>query len=201
MRTQSTINRVLLASIGMVLLGGGLLVLAGGFDIYRHWDLNPPVGWPLTAPDDVLLSTADRTAWTDQDWWWPAVIAGLAIVLLLALWWFLAQLRRHRPGRMPVGSPDRRQGVQLRDDALSDALAADAGSLPGVRNAAVRLTGRPSRAEAHIGLVLDPDGAPDAVLEALWSGPVERARRSAGWQHLPVSASLQVARRAPHRAD
>lgn len=68
-------------------------------------------------------------------WWWPAVIAALALVALLALGWLLAQLRRHRPGTLSVGGTPPQEGVELRDRALSDAIAADAGALPGVEHA------------------------------------------------------------------
>ncbi|MFG2196679.1 alkaline shock response membrane anchor protein AmaP [Streptomyces sp. NPDC048639] len=201
MQTQARVNRTLLALAGVVLLGGGLLILAGGFDVYRHLNLNPPSGWPLTAPNDVLLSRADRTAWTGQGWWWPTVIAGLAIVLLLALWWLLAQMRQRHPGRMPVGGPRPQQGVQLRDDALSDTLAAEAGHLPGVQDAAARMTGRPAHPEARVRLTLDPDGAPGPALTQLWHGPVARARRSTGWEQLPTSVQVRVARQKPHRVE
>lgn len=101
MKRKSAINRVLLALTGIVLLGSGILILAGGFDLYRRWRLTPPDGWPLTAPDGVLLDAADRTRWTDEGWWWPVVIAVLTLVVVLAVWWLLAQLRRTHPGHIP----------------------------------------------------------------------------------------------------
>lgn len=104
MKRKSAVNRILLALTGIVLLGGGLLMLAGSFDLYRSWRMTPPRGWPLTDPRAVLLTRPDQTRWTDEGWWWPTVIAVLAIVVLLALWWLLAQLRRTHPGRIPVGA-------------------------------------------------------------------------------------------------
>ncbi|MFD0394068.1 DUF6286 domain-containing protein [Streptomyces nogalater] len=110
MTQRSALNRSLLGLAGLVLLGGGLLILSAGLDLYRRRDLVPPDGWPLTAPADVLLGSADRTRWSSQGWWWwPAVIAALALVALLALWWLLAQLRRHRPGSLAVGGTPRRR--------------------------------------------------------------------------------------------
>ncbi|MFD7539922.1 alkaline shock response membrane anchor protein AmaP [Streptomyces sp. NPDC059819] len=197
---RPAVNRILLALAGLVLLGGGLLILAGGLDLYRRWHLTPPDGWPLTTPHTVLLSTADRTRWTDQGWWWPVVIAALAVIILLALWWLLAQIRRTRPGNIPIGIPPA-DGVELRDHALADAVAADARQLPGVQHARVQLDGRTRHPEVRITLTLAPDSEPAPVLQALCHGPLERARHSTGWTQLPTQARLQITPHKPHRAE
>lgn len=201
MKTRTAMNRILLALAGVVLLGGGLLVLAGGLDIYRRWNLTPPADWPLSTPHDILLSRADRTRWTDESWWWPTVIAALALVVLLSLWWLLAQGRRRRPGRLLVGGTPPQDGVELRDQALNDALAADAGQLPGVHRAGATMTGRPSRPQARLTLTLTPDSAPTEVLDALRLGPLEHARESAGWEHFPTETRLRVVGHGPHRVE
>ncbi|MFJ4621578.1 alkaline shock response membrane anchor protein AmaP [Streptomyces sp. NPDC088812] len=144
MTPRPALNRSVLALAGLVLLGGGLLILFAGLDLYRRHDLVPPAGWPLTAPDDVLLGSADRARWSSQGWWWPAVIAALVLAALLALWWLLAQLSRRRLGFLPVGGTPPQEGVELRDRALSDAIANEASALPGVDDATVRITGRPA---------------------------------------------------------
>ncbi|MFD3580418.1 alkaline shock response membrane anchor protein AmaP [Streptomyces sp. NPDC058644] len=200
MKRQSVINRALLVLAGIVLLTGGLLALAGGLDLYRRRHLTPPDGWPLSTPHTVLLSTADRTRWTDQGWWWPVVIAALTVVVLLALWWLLKQLHRARPGRMPIGTPPT-DGVELHDHALSDAIAADARHLPGVQQAQVQMTGRANHPEVRITLTLTPDSEPAPVLQALCHGPLERAHQSTGRAQLPTQARLQATAHKPHRAE
>ncbi|ALO91281.1 hypothetical protein SHL15_0066 [Streptomyces hygroscopicus subsp. limoneus] len=201
MTSRSALNRTLLALAGLVLLGGGLLVLFAGLDLYRRHDLIPPAGWPLITPDDVVLASADRARWSGQGWWWwPAVIAALALAALLALWWLLAQLSRRRPGGLPVGGTPQ-EGVELRDRALSDAIATEAGALPGVKRAAVRITGRPARPRTHVTLTLTPEGAPGATLGALCEGPISTARRSTGLPDMPTDVRLQVAHHKPHRAE
>ncbi|MES4890857.1 alkaline shock response membrane anchor protein AmaP [Streptomyces sp. NPDC096012] len=202
MTSRTVLNRTLLALTGLVLLGGGLLILFAGLDLYRRHGLVPPPGWPLTTPGDVLLGAADRARWSSQGWWWwPAVIAALALVALLALWWLLAQPRRRRPGALPVGGTPPQEGVELRDRALSDAIATEAGALPGVERAAVRLTGRPARFRTHVMLTLAPQAAPGDTLGALCEGPLHTANRSTGLPDLPTEARLRVARHKPHRAE
>ncbi|MGV9251533.1 alkaline shock response membrane anchor protein AmaP [Streptomyces sp. NPDC003697] len=200
--TQRLLNRSLLALTGLVLLGGGLLVLFAGFDVYRRLDLVPPAGWPLTTADDVLLASADRIRWSGQGWWWwPAVIAALAVIALLALWWLLSQLRRRHPGALPVGGAPPQEGIELRDRALSDAMAAEAGALPGVQHATVRITGRAARPRTWVRLTLTPGEAPGAALDALCEGPLRTARRSTGSPEMPTEVRLRVARHRAHRAE
>ncbi|MFF5138449.1 alkaline shock response membrane anchor protein AmaP [Streptomyces sp. NPDC013157] len=202
MTPRSALNRTLLALVGLVLLGGGLLILFAGLDLYRRHDLAPPAGWPLTHPADVLLGSADRVRWSSQGWWWwPAVIAALVVAALLALWWLLAQLSRRRPGSLPVGGTPPQEGVELRDRALSDAIATEAGALPGVGHAAVHITGRPARHRTRVKLTLTPEGTPGATLGALCEGPLHTARRSTGLADMPTEVHLQVARHKPHRVE
>ncbi|MEU9237222.1 alkaline shock response membrane anchor protein AmaP [Streptomyces subrutilus] len=197
---KSAVNRTLLAVLGIVLLGGGLLILAGGFDLYRRWRMTPPDGWPLTAPEDALLTDADRTRWTGQGWWWPAVIAFLAVVVLLALWWLLAQLRRSHPGPLSVGGTDEVEGVELREGALSEAVAADARQLSGVRQARARMTGSSRRPEVDLDLTLMTSSDPGPVLQALYDGPLERARQSTG-RDLTARAHLGATKHKARRAE
>ncbi len=201
MKRKSVVNRILLASTGILLLGAGCLMLASGFDLYRRWHLAPPYGWPLTAHDQVLLTEADRTHWKTAGWWWPAVIAALTVVVLLALWWLLAQLRRTHPGHIPVQGPPAVEGVELGEQALSNALAADARQLPGIRAAAAQMDGSPRHPEAHLHLTLSPGGEPGPVLQALCEGPLDRARQTSGYDRLPAVVQLRVAPHKARRAD
>jgi len=199
MKEHTRTNRVLLASLGFALLGGGLLVLAGGTDIYRRWNLSPPDGWPLQNRHDVLIPGATQTRWAAQDWWWPTAIATLAVLMLMALSWLLAQSRRRRPSPLPVaGSP--RPAVTVDDDVLSDVLGDDLDGLTGIRRARARFTGPRAHPEARIDLTLGPGALPTRVLDGV-PAATERARRSAGWDELPTHVGLSVTRHGPHRAD
>ncbi|MFG2887933.1 alkaline shock response membrane anchor protein AmaP [Streptomyces sp. NPDC048248] len=198
MSERTKTNRVLLALLGLVLLGGGLLVLAGGTDVYRRWNLTPPAGWPLTTAHHVLVPSADQTRWTELSWWWPAVIAVLALLMLLALTWLLSQ-RRRRPRQLSVGAPPE-EAVAVSNHALSDALTAGIDTLPGVRGSHTHLYGPRTHPQAPISITLSPGTSPEQILEGLHEA-VERARASAGWNELPTRVRLSVARHSPNRVE
>ncbi|MFE0632669.1 alkaline shock response membrane anchor protein AmaP [Streptomyces sp. NPDC058864] len=201
MNGRSTLNRLLLAISGLVLLGGGLLILTAAVDLYRRVHVAAPAGWPLTTHNDVLLSNADRIRWSDQGWWWPAVIAALTLATVLALLWLLAQFQRHRPGSVHLGGTPPPDGVELRGSALSDAVAAEAGALPGVARAAAHMTGRPAHPRLDVAVTLTDDAAPAPVLQALCRGPVAHARESTGLTELPTRARFDVGRHKARRAE
>ena len=117
--------------------------------------MSVPSWWPFDGKDDVLLSKADRTRWRDEGWWWPTVIAVLAVLVVLALWWLLAQLRRGRLAEVLVDSGDG-EGALLRGRALEGVLGDEAEALDGV----VRRQGHADRpADRPAGPAPAADGA------------------------------------------
>jgi hypothetical protein len=200
MREHATTNRVLLALIGLVMLGGGLVVLAGGADIYRRWDLAPPAGWPLTTPQSVLIPQADQASWSNGSWWWPTVIAGLALLMLLALLWLLSQTSWRRNRDLLLVSHTAQSPVAIRDDVLADALTADLDLLPGTSHASASVHGSADHPRARIRLTLKPGSLPEHVLKDAGDA-VERVRRSADWEELSSHIHLDVARHGARRAE
>ncbi|MEV0919369.1 alkaline shock response membrane anchor protein AmaP [Streptomyces sp. NPDC049967] len=188
---RRTVNRVLLGLAGLVLVcvGGGVLAAATGLSV--------PSWWPWSGKNDVLLSEADRTRWRADGWWWPTVIAVLAVLVVLALWWLLAQLRRARLSEVLVDSGDG-EGALLRGRALEGALAAEAGGLDGVARAQVVLTGKRSTPRARIRLLMEPHAAPDEALGRLSDEALAHARDSAGLDRLPAEVRLRAVK---HRAE
>ncbi|MFF3260466.1 alkaline shock response membrane anchor protein AmaP [Streptomyces sp. NPDC002932] len=188
---RRTVNRVLLGLAGLVLVcvGGGVLAAATGLSV--------PSWWPWSGKNDVLLSEADRTRWRADGWWWPTVIAVLAVLVVLALWWLLAQLRRARLSEVLVDSGDG-EGALLRGRALEGALAAEAGGLDGVARAQVVLTGKRSTPRARIRLLMEPHAAPDEALGRLTDEALAHARDSAGLDRLPAEVRLKAVK---HRAE
>lgn len=188
---RSTVNRVLLALAGLVLVAVGGAVLAAGLGA------SVPSWWPWDGKNDVLLSAADRHRWRDEGWWWPTVIAVLAVLVVLALWWFLAQLRRGRLAEVLVDSGDG-EGAQLRGRALEGVLAGEAGELDGVARAQAMLTGRRTAPRARLRLLMEPHAAPLGTLNAVADGALAHARDSAGLDGLPAEVRLKAVK---HRAE
>ncbi|WP_328544971.1 alkaline shock response membrane anchor protein AmaP [Streptomyces europaeiscabiei] len=185
------VNRVLLATVGLVLLVVGGAVLAVGLGV------DPPSWWPHDGRKDVLLSDAERTRWHDSGWWWPTVIAVLALLVLLALWWLTAVLRRHRLDEVLVDTGDG-EGALLRGRALEGVLTTEAAEADGVDRARTRLTGRRNAPEARVSLLLQPHVNPGDALHTLTTEALAHARDSAGLAALPAEVRLQGAR---HRAE
>ncbi|WP_156724336.1 alkaline shock response membrane anchor protein AmaP [Streptomyces apocyni] len=186
-----TVNRVLLGVVGLALLVLGGAVLATGLGAPM------PSWWLYDGPGDVLLSDADRTRWRDAGWWWPVVFAVLVALVLVTLWWLLAQARRGRLAEVLVDSGDG-QGALLRGRALERVMVDEAEALEGVRRAQVTLTGKRGTPEAHVHLLLEAHAEPADALERLSADAVARARDSAGLARLPAEVRMRAAR---HRAQ
>ncbi|WP_411084412.1 alkaline shock response membrane anchor protein AmaP [Streptomyces sp. cmx-18-6] len=188
---RSTVNRVLLALAGLLLVAVGGAVLAVGLGA------SLPSWWPWDGKGDVLLSASDRGRWRDEGWWWPAVIAILAVLVVLALWWLLTQLRRGRLSELLVDSGDG-EGARVRGRALENVLADEAGGVDGVSRAKAALTGRRTAPQARLRLLMEPDAAPEQALHAVTDGALAHARESAGLDELPAEVRLRAVK---HRAE
>ncbi|MEV6212197.1 alkaline shock response membrane anchor protein AmaP [Kitasatospora sp. NPDC051914] len=196
--SRSAVNRTILLVVGIVLIGGGLLLLAGGFDLYDRLGIAVPDGWPLTSPDQPVLSEASRARWSGQDWWWPVAIAVPALVVIGGLAWLWAQLRRVGPGTVTVPVPGG-DGVALRmrNSALQDAVEGEVVELPGVDKVTVRATGGPHRLSLRAVVRLLPGTHPGEALQSLDAGPLENARTSLGLAELPTEIRLRATARRP----
>ncbi|MEW2513190.1 alkaline shock response membrane anchor protein AmaP [Streptomyces sp. NPDC046870] len=184
------LHRVLLALAGLLLLALGGAVLAVGLGV------RPPSWWPHTGPHDVLLSRAERTHYRDAPWWWPAVIAALSVLVLLALAWLTAALRRRRPAGLLVDTGDGGDAY-LRGTALQSAMTAEAAAQPGVARARVLLGGRRTAPLVRAWLRLEADAAPAVALTTFTTGTLAHARESAGLAALPAEVRLgEVGHRA-----
>ena len=193
---RTTLNRVLLALAGLVLLAVGLAVLVGGLDLQRHWNFTVPDWWPFTGPKDVLLTDRSRTRYRSDDWWWPVVFAVLGALVLGSLWWLLAQVRTRRVRQLRLDSGDG-QGALMRGRSLERMLVAESDAYDGVAWAGARLIRRRGAPEARLVLGLEPHAAPREVVAGLDDSVLTAARTSTGLEDLPAEARLRAVR---HRA-
>jgi hypothetical protein len=197
---RTVVNRVLLGLTGLVLLVLGLSVLVGSLNLQQHWDFTLPHWWPYMNSRDVLLTKHDRTRYRSHDWWWPSVIAALAVLVLGSLWWLLAQLRTKRLRQIRVDSGDG-QGALLRGRALESVLTSESEAFEGVEWANTALVGKRGTPQARLVLGLAPHATPDEVLANLDTSVLARARGSAGLDALPAEARLRPVRHKPSRVS
>ncbi|MEU9076208.1 alkaline shock response membrane anchor protein AmaP [Kitasatospora sp. NPDC004745] len=195
---RTTVNRVLLGVVGAVLLAVGLLVLAGGLDLYGRLGVHPPGRWPLAAPGRPVLSAAARGRWSGAVWWWPVVIGGLTVIVVGTAWWLVAQLRRSGPGDISVPTPGA-TGLRLRirTRALEEALETGTATLPEVERAGVHLVRASGRHRLRGAVRLTPGGDPAALVEHFETGPRADACSSLGLPELPADLRIRVLQAAP----
>ncbi|GAA1070551.1 alkaline shock response membrane anchor protein AmaP [Kitasatospora arboriphila] len=189
--SMSAVNRTILAVIGIALLLGGLLVLAGGLDLYGRLNATMPDGWPFTSPHQPVLSAATRADWSDQAWFWPVVIAVPAVVVVGALGWLYAQLHRAGSSTVTVPVPGG-EGVALRmrKRALQDAVETEVIDLPRVDKVTVRASGASHRLLLRSTVRLEPGADTARLVRTLDDGPLENARTSLGLAELPCRLRL-----------
>jgi hypothetical protein len=185
------VNRVLLALVGLLLLALGGSVLAVGLGA------PPPHWWPHSGPHDVLLSRAERTHWRDAGWWWPTVIAALAVLVLLALWWLTSTLRPRRLAEVRVDTGDGDTAL-LRGRALESVMAMDTARQQGVAHTELLLTGRRTTPAVRAWLQLEPHVDPATALADFTAQALTHARESANLPSLPADVRLREVR---HRAE
>ncbi|MFJ9952509.1 alkaline shock response membrane anchor protein AmaP [Kitasatospora sp. NPDC091207] len=199
--SRSTVNRVLLGVVGVLLLVTGLLVLAGGLDLYARLGVDLPDRWPLAAPDRPVVSAASRTRWVDESWWWPAVIAGLALLVAGAAWWLFGQLRRSGPATIVLPTPGASGlRLRLRTRALEEALETGTVVLPEVERVSVRLLRGSGRPRLRAAVRLTPGGEPAELVEHFETGPRSDARSSLGLAELPAELRMRVRAAKPAAA-
>ncbi|MFC8075486.1 hypothetical protein ACFUN8_08075 [Streptomyces sp. NPDC057307] len=195
-RLRSAVDRTLLAVLGAVLAGAGVWVLTGHQTVRAHL----PGWWPASATartDGALTDRALLSRLRDDAWWTPAVIAALAVVFLLLVWWLLAQFRTGQPRTLPLPRP----GLGLRTGALTAAMEERTERIPGVDRARVTLSGRPHRLRATFSVRLEADAVPADVVRRIVAGPVTDARTSSeGARRIDAVVRLRAPAGTPGRS-
>lgn len=182
---RGTVNRSLLGAAGLVLVvcGGWLAVGDGSGWVpvvgrVPHW-------WPAPAPDGVLLDRGLTVGLRKESWWSPALIAGLALVLALLVWWLARQAlsSRTRWSVLP------RSGPVLRRRAWERAMTTQVAAFDDVVHARVRLVGRPLRAVVTV--AVEPRARPAQIVRSV-AGVIVDARNSGGVQSMSADIRVRV---------
>ncbi|MFE2974627.1 hypothetical protein [Streptomyces sp. NPDC059258] len=185
-------NRSLLGSVGLVLLAGGGWLAVGDGSVWAPMKDRLPHWWPVPPADGVLVDRGLLARLRENGWWSPGLIAGLAVVLSLLVWWLA---RQALPGS-PRWAVLPRTGPVLRRRAWERAMTAQAAAFDDVARARVRLVGRPPRAVVTV--VVEPGARPAEVVRSV-TGVIADARASSGVLSLPADLRIRVANRRERR--
>jgi hypothetical protein len=179
-------DRWLVALIGLVLLvvGVGVAVLSSGvFGTAR-------AGRPLLDPIMVAMVALDPVLSR------VIVIAGGIMLAVLGLAWVARSVRPEpRPDVVLSGGPD--TTILVSSGAAADAVAAQAGTLPGVGRARARLVGSTAAPALRVTLWLTDDADVRAVLQRLHNEVMATSRSALDLPALPVAVRLEVERPRP----
>jgi hypothetical protein len=179
-----TANRVLWTVVGLVLLAAGVV----GVLVNRDWLPGTDAEAPLLWPDLV-------------DWWrdldpWGLIGLGLlgAVVAVLGLILLLAELRRGGgPQLRELRLANQRPGhTRVRGPVVGRGLERDLARSPGVRNAAVSVTGTAPRPELWIRLDVDRQVDLGTVRQQV-DRALDRFTRTYGLRPARVDVTTRVA--------
>ncbi|MET9768448.1 hypothetical protein [Streptomyces sp. NPDC006415] len=189
---RGVVNRSLLGAVGLVLLAGGGWLAVGDGSAWAPMENRLPHWWPVPPADGVLLDRGLLARLRENGWWSPALIAGLAVVLSLLVWWLARQALSGGP-RWTVLP---RTGPVLRRRAWERAMTAQAAAFDDVARARVRLVGRPLRAAVTV--VVEPGARPAEVVRSV-AGVIADARASSGVRSLSADVRIRVVNRRERR--
>jgi hypothetical protein len=175
----NAINRIVLSALGLLLLVGGVLGLALGFEAFGR-----------SAAHGPLLTPRISDYPSQHEWFWWAVGAACAVIGVLALWWLLAQARTEGIRRLDL-TRDGDDGLTVvHAGALTEAVETDITTTRGVTGASAHLRGNRGR---RLDIVVDLDDRADIrqLREKLTNRSIPRAREVVDDPELPVTVELR----------
>lgn len=187
---RRTVNRVMLALVGLAMAAGGSVLALTGPAVRG----SAPTWWPQPGSGAPLVDRERLEELRAHGWWTPVVITTAACVLLLALAWAFAQLRGGGRTSLPMAG-----SVTLRTRVLAQVLARRAEAAPGVARARVRLPAGRRRLRAGVHVTLEPGAAPATVLRQLTEGPLAEAHDAAAPHDMHVRVQIVGAPRKSRR--
>lgn len=206
---RTVCNRILLFLVGLGLIGGGLAVAARG----RGWypDL-------LRTADKPFVTTSQAERLTDHGWWWWVAFGAPGLILVLALWWLLAQFGRRavrslrvqdttdRAGDGPSGLGtgfgmvgDEADTLTVTGHALADAIEDDLSYVDGIEHVSAHLVRRRHGPTLRVMVRAEPGAEPRTLLSAVRDRVLPNAREAVGLDTLPTMMTLRTSRGLPKR--
>lgn len=181
-------NRLGIAVLGILLLVGGLALLAANRGSYGN-----------TAGQDPLYPVRARTFVHDNHGWlWPAVAAVAIVLGLLFLRWLLVQPRRDSLRRVRVDSDNHTDGgagrTTMPATALTDAIEDDLTDVRGVRRATAALSGSSDRPQLWLSVTTDANANLGRIRQHLAQTTIPDAQRALELPELPTYLRLSVGR-------
>ncbi|HEX8304033.1 MAG TPA: alkaline shock response membrane anchor protein AmaP [Jatrophihabitans sp.] len=183
-------NRIMLILFALALTAAGVAGALAGFDAFGRGTRH-----------EVLVSDQVSDYFGRHgDWLWPLIALVAAIIALLALRWLLALLfSTDRAGDLPLAG-DRSAGrTTLSASALTDAVAAEINSYPGVHSARTRLIGDPFAPTLVVAATLEENSDLPALRRRIESQAVRHARQALDNPELPVRLDLTITSRQAQR--
>jgi hypothetical protein len=175
------ITRAVLTILALLLLAGGLVVLAIGAGML-----------PRTPPDTRLVDPTVASALHTASGWLPwAVLGGSVLLAVVGTWWLIALLHSHRLTELPL--PGEAGPATITTTALRQAAVLELGRSPGL--ALARL--QPVRARGPrllLGIEVAADSEPTDLLHTLTDQVLPRLQEHTAIS-LPTHVDLTPARR------
>lgn len=179
----STVDRLLLVLVALVLLLGGLWLAVWG-------QRRLPTGW--WSPSGLTLGLRDQV--TNATWWpWALLLGGLLLVAL-GLYWLASHFRPNGIGQLTLPGSTRGGKLTIDASALSSGAADALAAHPDVSSASGRLV----EEKNQVVLALTTVVAPDADLRAVVSACDDVAAHvlsSTGRQDIACRVRVKVASR------
>jgi hypothetical protein len=184
-------NRIMLILLAIMLIAAGVIGALAGFGALG----------PVTKHGALVSNRVGGYFGRQGDWLWPVIAVVAGILALLALRWLLALLfSTDRAGDLPL-TGDRSAGrTTLSPVALTDAVASEIDSYPGVHSARARLIGDPLAPTLVIIATLEESADLPGLRRRIEANAVQHARQALADPELPVRLDLTITDRQTQRA-
>jgi hypothetical protein len=176
-------DRWTMVVVGLVMLAGGVLVALLSHGVFGTARAGRPLLDPMIVDTLRAQPLASRII---------AIVAGVVLVLLGLIWASNSVRPEPRPDLLLDGGKD--TSIVISSSAVADAVATQAGGLPGVGRARARMVGAARAPALRITLWLADDADVRDVIERLDEQVLACARTSLGLAALPVAVRLELDR-------